>query len=272
MRKDFCRICKSKNLYCFLDLGFHPHSDQFRVSMDDGEVYYPLRLNRCRDCGLVQLDYVVAPEALYQHDYLYESSITKTGDRHWTEFAETVSRKIDLKPDDGVIDIGSNDGTLLLKFKALGMKVCGIDPCRDVTDIAISRGIPTITGFFSEDSMQEAKKIIKNLKLVTGTNVFAHIDNLDEVLEIVAKNIGDGVFVFESPYFGNFYDGLQYDTTYHQHLSYLSLRPLIPFFKKYGLTIFDVERTDIHGGSFRVYSGKNRVSTKRVGEMLASEN
>lgn len=271
MKKELCRICKSKNLYMFLDLGFHPHSDQFRLSLDREETRYPLRFNRCRDCGFVQLDYVVSPETLYKNDYLYETSITKTGDRHWSEFASMVSQKIGLNTGDGVIDIGSNDGTLLSKFKDLGMHVCGIDPCKDVTDIAATQNIPTITDFFSENSMLEAKKKVRNLKLITGTNVFAHIDNLDNVLEIVAKNIGEGVFVFESPYFGNFYNGLQYDTAYHQHLSYLSLRPLIPFFKKYGLTIFDVEKTNIHGGSFRVYSAKNHTSTPAVEKMLAEE-
>src|SRR5215475_10213645 len=120
MNKTYCRFCKNSDLHCFLDLGFHPHSDQFRATLDVEEAHYPLRMVRCRECGFVQLDYVVPPQDLYQKDYLYESSITETGNRHWKEFAETVSAKIGLKPSEGVIDIGSNDGTLLTKFKALG--------------------------------------------------------------------------------------------------------------------------------------------------------
>ena len=272
MRKTECRICKGTDLYCFLDLGFHPHSDQFRVFLDDGEIHYPLRLVRCRGCGFVQLDYVVPPSDLYQTDYLYESSITQTGSAHWAELAETVTSKLGMQAGSGVIDIGSNDGTLLSKFAALGMEVCGIDPCTEIADLAIARGIPTVNDFFSADALREAMARLPRTDLVTGTNVFAHIDDLDSVLRAIADNIGDGVFVFESPYFGNFFDGLQYDTVYHQHLSYLSLSPLVPFFEKYGLPIFDVEYTPIHGGSFRVYAGRGRQRTEAVDAMVAREH
>lgn len=272
VRKTECRICKGTDLYCFLDLGFHPHSDQFRLTLDEPEIHYPLRLDRCRGCGFVQLDYVVPPTDLYQNDYLYESSITQTGSAHWTELANTVSKKIGLTPGCGVIDIGSNDGTLLSKFATLGLNVHGIDPCAEIADIAIGKGIPTVKDFFSDEALRSAMKQLPRTDLVTGTNVFAHIDDLEAILRAVSDNIGDGVFVFESPYFGNFYDGLQYDTVYHQHLSYLSLRPLIPFFEKFDMPIFDVEYTPIHGGSFRVYSGRGRERSASVDRMLAEEN
>lgn len=222
----------------------------------------------------MQLDYVVPPGKLYQDDYFYESSITKTGDVHWAEFADTVSKKAGLSPGDGVVDVGSNDGTLLSKFKALGYSVCGIDPTPAPTALAIERGIPTVVDFFSSESLARAKEILGgNVKLITGTNVFAHIDDLDAVLDAVSRHLAkDGVFVFESPYFGNFFDGLQYDTVYHQHLSYLSLRPLIPFFDRFGLSIFDIDRRPIHGGSFRVYAGRNRQPLASVSEMLAGES
>lgn len=272
MRKTECRICKGADLYRFLDLGFQPHSDQFRLSLDEPEVQYPLRLVRCRGCGFVQLDYVVPPSDLYQTDYLYESSITETGSTHWAELAGTVSKKLDLDHGCGVVDIGSNDGALLSKFAALGMKVHGIDPCPEIADIAIQKGIPTVKDFFSKDALRTAMDQLPRTDLVTGTNVFAHIDDLDAILQAVTETLGDGVFVFESPYFGNFYDGLQYDTVYHQHLSYLALRPLIPFFEKYDLPIFDVEYTPIHGGSFRVYAGRGRNRAVAVDQMLAKEN
>ena len=110
----------------------------------------------------------------------------------------------------GVIDIGSNDGTLLSKFAALGMNVHGIDPSPEIADIAIARGIPTVKDFFSGDALRSAMRGLPRTDLVTGTNVFAHIDDLEAVLRAVSDNIGDGVFVFESPYFGSFYDGLQF--------------------------------------------------------------
>lgn len=273
MKKTFCRICKGSDLYSFLDLGFHPHSDWFRKERDVPCIFYPLGLMRCRSCGLVQLDYIVPPHDLYKKDYFYESSITQTGDAHWSEFAQTVISKARLSPGDGVVDIGSNDGTLLSKFKANGMRVCGIDPNKELTDIAVTRGIPSVADFFSEPALREAKERVGDIKLITGTNVFAHIDDLDVVLKLIADNLHpDGVFVFESPYFGDFYEGLQYDTVYHQHLSYLSLKPLIQFFANYGLTIFDIDRRPIHGGAFRVYSGRNQQPSPTVAEMVSGEN
>jgi hypothetical protein len=128
-----------------------------------------------------------------------------------------------------------------------------------------------VKDFFSADSLRIAMNNLPNVKLITGTNVFAHIDDLDAILQAVSTNLGDGVFVFESPYFGDFFEGLQYDTVYHQHLSYLSLRPLLPFFEKFDMPIFDVDRTSIHGGSFRVYAGRGRQRTAAVEAMLTTE-
>lgn len=216
-------MCQSENLVQWLDLGLHPHSDQFHKSIEP-EMRYPLGVSQCQDCGLNQLTYIVAKEELYLKDYLYESSITKTADAHWTEFAETVSQKVGLKPNSLVVDIGSNDGTLLTKFQALGHNVLGIDPTPEATQIALYRGVPTFQEFFGESDYDFTAD------LVVGANVFAHIHDLDMFMGTI-RNIlkEDGVFVFESPYFGEFLKGLEYDTVYHQHLSYLSLNPVIKF-------------------------------------------
>lgn len=271
MKRTSCRICKGGDLHCFLDLGFHPHADQFRVSLDEAETTYPLRVVRCRGCGFVQLDYVVPPSVLYQADYLYESSITKTGDLHWTTFARAVSGKAGLRPGDGVVDVGSNDGTLLSKFQGLGMKVCGIDPCAEIAAIAVAREVPTVGGFLCGETLREAAARVGRVRCITAANVFAHIDDLDGTLDAVAAVLGDGTFVFESPYLGDLLEGLQYDTIYHQHLSYLPLRPLISFFRRHGLEIFDVERTPIHGGSFRVFAGRDRKPGPCVQAMAEAE-
>lgn len=232
----------------FLDLGHHPHSDNFRKDKDLPEVYYPLRLVQCQNCEFVQLDYTVSPDVLYDADYLYESSITQTADKHWTEFASTVVENTELKTG-RVLDIGSNDGTLLSKFKTLGFDVKGIDPCKDITDIANSRNIPTVCALFSKEALPNEK-----FDLITGSNVFAHIDDLDKVMEDVKALLKEnGVFIFESPYLGRFIDDLQYDTVYHQHLSYLAVKPLMRFFAKFGLEIFNIDFRPIHGGCFRCY-------------------
>lgn len=238
----------------FLDLGYHPHSDQFRKDLNEPETWYPLRMNRCRDCGFVQLSYVVAPDTLYQADYLYESSITTTAAEHWTQFADEVMAKTGIKKGK-VMDIGSNDGTLLKRFKDRGFEVLGIDPCVEVANIANQNGIETIVDFFGEYRTTPIAKP-GTFNLITGSNVFAHIDNLDAVMTDIKMYLSDkGTFIFESPYIGEFIKHREYDTVYHQHLSYLGLRPLIPFFKKFGLEAYAVEFSDIHGGCFRVYIG-----------------
>ena len=247
MKKDNCRLCKSNELVMFLDLGHHPHSDNFRKSKDLPETTYPLRLVQCQNCQFVQLDFTVSPDVLYDSDYLYESSITKTADKHWTEFVDTVIRKTN-KEMGRVLDIGSNDGTLLSKFQVKGFDVHGIDPCEDIVKIARSRGIPTTCGLFSKESLEG------QFDLITGSNVFAHIDDLDDVINDVKDLLKPrGVFIFESPYLGEFIKQLEYDTVYHQHLSYLAVKPLVQFLEKFGMEIFDIDFTPIHGGCFRCY-------------------
>lgn len=262
-----CRMCKSEDLKQWLDLGLHPHSDQFHKEIEP-EMRYPLGVSQCQGCGLNQLTYIVAKEELYLKDYLYESSITKTADAHWTEFAETTSKKVGLKPNSLVVDIGSNDGTLLTKFKALGHQVLGIDPTPEATQIAIDRGVPTKQEFFGE-SQYDFKA-----NLVVGANVFAHIHDLDKFMDDVKSILTeDGVFIFESPYFGEFLKGVEMDTVYHQHLSYLSLTPVVKFMEKHGMEVFDVEQRALHGGAFRVYIARKGQRTVQplVKKLMDSE-
>lgn len=252
----------------FLDLGHHPHSDNFRKDPNLPETTYPLRLVQCQDCQFVQLDYAVSPDVLYDSDYLYESSITKTADKHWTEFVDYVITGTNITKGK-VLDIGSNDGTLLSKFQAKGFEVEGIDPCKNIADIANSRGIPTICGLFPFPLWKKEEKF----DLITGSNVFAHIDDLDAVMEqikFLLKN--NGVFIFESPYLGEFIKGLQYDTVYHQHLSYLAVKPLIAFFAKFDMEIFDIDFTPIHGGCFRCYIARKGERTVRYVVSHTAEN
>lgn len=268
MKKITCRLCKSENLVEFLNLGHHPHSDNFRKDKDLPEVTYPLTLNQCQDCQFVQLGYTVSPEVLYDADYLYESSITKTADKHWTDFVESVVGATGIS-DGKVLDIGSNDGTLLSKFKAKGFDVQGIDPCDQIAEIARQRGIPTVTALFNKDSLTE------KYDLITGSNVFAHIDDLDAVIEDVKSLLKpNGVFIFESPYLGEFIEQLEYDTVYHQHLSYLAISPLIKFLKKFDMEIFKVEFSPIHGGCFRCYISRlgERAGWRAVEVLAEQEN
>lgn len=250
----------------FWDGGHHPHSDNFRKDKDLPEVTYPLRLVQCQDCQFVQLDYTVSPDVLYDSDYLYESSITKTADKHWTEFVDSVVNTTG-KTTGRVLDIGSNDGTLLQKFKDKGFQVQGIDPCKDITDIANERGIPTACALFSREALIEYHDNLMRYDIITGSNVFAHIDDLDQVMSDVKELLNpDGVFIFESPYLGEFIKQLEFDTTYHQHLSYLAIKPLIKFLAKYDMEIFNIDFTPIHGGCFRCYI--SRVGERKIAPIV----
>lgn len=260
--KTECRMCHGSKLKTYLDLGFHPHSDGFltREQLDDKESYYPLRVALCPDCGLHQLDYVVPKEDLYNQDYLYESSVSDTGKKHYYSMAESIAGKLGLEKDSLIVDIGSNVGVLLEGFQKVGMKVMGVDPAPKIAEIANKRGIPTINGFFDQDAVKQIIRSSGRASVVTGTNVFAHIDDLDALMRgIKTLLVDNGVFVFELPYLVEMIEHLEYDTIYHQHLSYVSVKPLIRFFKKYGMEIFDIGMEYyIHGGSLRFFVGEEK--------------
>ena len=271
-----CRICDSTELFKFLNLGFTPPADQFLRpdQLKEAETHYPLEVLMCRGCGLPQLSYVVPGEILYKRDYPYESSITKSGQKHWDEFAETVFRSYRLKNDDLVVDIGSNVGVLLESFKKLGLNTLGIDPASNIVRIAEKRGIETWDEFFIPDV---AKLILEKkgfAKVITATNVFAHVDDLKSFMQSVQVLLDDkGIFIFEAPYFGNLINFLEYDTIYHEHLSYLLLEPVMQLVKKFRLEIIDVQERDIHGGSFRVFvarEGQYKIHD-RVAKFLERE-
>lgn len=261
-----CRLCKSKRLFQFLDLGYHPPSDQFRNIKDLNKevIVYPLKVLSCSSCGFKQLNYVVDPKILYQQNYPYEASITEAGKIHWFNFANSVVRKFTLKRNDLIVDIGSNTGVLLNGFKKKKLKVIGVDPASNICKIARKRGINTINSFFNDKTVLQIKKKFGRAKIITGTNVFAHINNLDKFI-INVKNLltKKGVLIIEVPHFLHLIKKLEYDTIYHEHLSYISVIPLIKFFKKYNLQIIDILQKDIHGGSIRIFiseTGNYKIS------------
>jgi SAM-dependent methyltransferase len=272
----FCRTCKSENMTQFLDLGFTPPADQFlrKEQLHDPEIHYPLAVMMCNECGLAQLNHVVSPEVLYRHDYPYEASVTRTGKMHWAEFAETVVGRLGLGADDLVVDVGSNVGVLLEAFRENGTRILGVDPASNIVRIAEKRGVETLNEFFSIDVACDIVESRGHASVVTGTNVFAHVDDLDAFMHAVDLMLNEGgVLVVEAPYFVNLVKHLEYDTIYHEHLSYLSVKPLVTFFRRFGMELFDVEQRDIHGGSFRIYvarEGRYPVSPV-VGDLLAEE-
>lgn len=271
-----CRMCKSTRLYPFLDLGHTPPADEFKTKrqLDEPEIYYPLKVVVCDDCGLVQLSYVVRRETLFQKDYPYESSTTSTGKLHWEGFAKRVTSRFRLGAEDLAVDIGSNVGVLLQAFKDCGTRVCGVDPAPNIVEIANRNGIPTICDFFGMDSVRKVADGYGRAAVITGTNVFAHVDDLDAFIYAVKQLLtSSGVLVIEVPYLVHLINRIEYDTIYHEHLSYVSIKPLVAFFRCHGMEVFDIEEMPIHGGTIRVYVGRQgqRPVGGIVGSMLEAE-
>lgn len=276
MIKKNCRMCKSTNLEKFLDLGFLPLVDNFlaKEQLNQPETRYPLNVNICSDCGLFQLGYVVSPELMFNENYPYESSMTKTGRKHFISMATEICKEFDISPNSLAIDVGSNVGVLLSGFKSQGLRVLGIEPSSSVAKIAIKNGIDTVIEFFSSELALRIKERRGTASIIAGTNVFAHIDNLDDFVKAADILLNEeGIIVIEAPYLPDLLNNLEYDTIYHEHLSYLSLKPMVKFFKRFGMEVFNVEMQRIHGGSVRYFvghEGKRPISDK-TSECLHSE-
>ena len=271
-----CRMCESQKLFEFLDLGSTPPADEFKTAeqLREPDTYYPLQVWMCEDCGLAQLGYVVPPEILYQNDYPYESSTTQAGRDHWAGFAGSVVSELGLKPGQLAVDIGSNVGVLLEAFKNNGMQVYGVDPAPNIVEKARERGIDTICAFFGMESAQDIVDAKGRASVITGTNVFAHINDLTAFAQAVKILLADdGALIIEAPYFANLVADCEYDTIYHEHLSYISVRPVTKFFQRFGMEVFDVQQTEIHGGSLRIFvsrTGRKTVSPE-VARLVAHE-
>jgi len=269
-------MCKSEKIEKFLDLGYSALSDNFLTSdqLNLPETSFPLNVYICLNCGLFQLGYVVQAELMFNENYPYDSSTTKTGREHFTSMAFEICEKFDLKQNSLTIDIGSNAGVLLSGFKSKGMRVLGIEPSVNVAQIAIKNGIDTITEFFSGELANKILEKYGNASVITGTNVFAHVDDLDDFVNTCDKILTeDGIIVIEAPYLLNLLDNLEYDTIYHEHLSYFSVKPIVNFFKKFDMDVFDLRFQEIHGGTLRYFIGrigKHKVS-KTVFDFLKKE-
>lgn len=270
MKQKVCRMCKSHQLQKFLDLDYTALSDNFlkEEQLDEPEIFFPLSVYSCLNCGLSQLGYVVSPELMFNENYPYDSSTTKTGTTHFTNMGMSICKRFNLKSDSLVIDVGSNAGVLLTGFKSQGMKVLGIEPSSNIAKIAINSKIDTMIDFFSEKLVKKIIKQYGNASVITGTNVFAHINDLDDFMKTCDHLLlDDGIIVIEAPYLLNLIENLEYDTIYHEHLSYISVKPMIEFCKKFNFELFDVEEHKIHGGTLRYFIG--RKNKQKISENVS---
>lgn len=253
-----CQICDSPDLQSILFLGFLPPVNQMRPigEKPHEQPAYPAEWLYCPHCQLVQIGLAVDPNILFAPDYPYTSGTTKILRDNFAEMYQECQTILPLKPDDLVVDIGSNDGTLLSNFYNGGHRVLGIEPTLQ-SQLANERGIRTMMAFFTSETAARAEAEHGRAKVITATNVFAHIENVHDIVEgILLLLTEDGVFISESHYLISLLETVQYDTIYHEHLRYYSLHSLQYLLKMHGLEIIHAKRIPTHGGSIRVYAAR----------------
>ena len=273
--RNQCQVCNSNKLNLILDLGHQPLCDTLltKEMLNEPETTYPLRMVWCEECSLAQLDYCVDGSVVFHPDYPYRTGVTKELVEYLNSMSDSLTSKYNLKHDDLVVDLGSNDGTLLMGFKEHGMKVLGVEPT-NIAKIANQNKIETVQKFFTADTANEIKTKYGEASMIIATNMFAHMASIGEVMsgiETLLKD--DGVFVFENHYLLDVIQGGQFDTIYHEHLRTYSLKSLIKLFSYYDFTITDVERGSRYGGNIRVHvtKGKNRPVSENVTALLSIE-
>jgi len=260
-----CRICGSRNVELFLDLGDQPHCNRLipPALADKPEPIYPLRAGFCHDCTLVQIDHTVPKESMFS-DYPYVSGTTRTLVQHFEDTAVRLASTYGLGKGDRVVDIGSNDGSFLAQYQHLGLTVLGVEPAENVARLAQDRGVDTIVRFFNQETANEILAKHGPARLVTAAGVFFHLEELHSVVRGVHALIGDdGVFVVQAIYLGGMVENLAFDQIYHEHLCYYTLRSLEALFAPYGLQVFDVRSVPIHGGTIEVHVARTGRRTEQ---------
>ena len=237
-----------------LDMGSLPLANRLENSGSPSEKAYPLVIYYCHNCALIQLADLVPRNEMFT-EYVYLTSASRTMTEHFDQYAEAITHRLDLTSKDSVLDIGSNDGTLLRSFQRRGVRVLGIEPARNVASIAEEAGVPTLTEYLD----LELAKRLEKVRLVTANNIISHVGNLRDFLSTVAYVLRpDGQFVFEVPWVADVLRNNSFDMIYHEHLSYFGLRPLARALREAGLFLVDLEYYPaIHGGTFRGFASRS---------------
>lgn len=272
-----CRICGKTRTAKFLSLGPTPLANSFltRDQLSQREARFPLDIVFCDQCGLVQLDFIVPSEVMFRN-YIYVSSTSQTMSTHFDAYANEIVTRFMAPPEYMAVEIGSNDGCLLAAFRKRGRRAVGVEPAANLAALANAAGITTVNDFFCERSARALRDREGTANVIIGNNVLAHVANLQDLvagLDLLLRP--DGIAVFEVPYLVDLLRKDEFDTIYHEHLSYFALRPLQRLFESQGLCVFDVKRLPVHGGSIRVYVAKSRAGMQiepAVSDLLQLEN
>ena len=268
-----CQFSNKKDLKLIISLGYLPPVNEFLKinSINSQSVFFPTNLVYSQSSKLVQLSTIVNKSIVFPKSYPYTSSTTKILRDNFAELFNECKKLINFNSKDLIVDIGSNDGNLLSNFKQI--RRLGVTP-ENIGKLAIKKGIPTLLRYFDKNTANLIQKKYGKAKIITATNVFAHIDNITELMNNVLKVLkNDGVFVTESHYLMPLIKDLQYDTIYHEHLRYYSLTSLKNIFDKFKLEIIHAKEIPTHGGSIRVYVAKknNYKKSKLIKRILNKE-
>ncbi|GMV19596.1 MAG: methyltransferase [Polyangiaceae bacterium] len=250
-----CRICGSRDHSLILDYGKVALADSFLSSLEEavGEARYQLTLVFCQSCAHVQIKEILDPSILFS-DYVWETGIPASIRAYCSSFADSVQARAKISAHASVVEIASNDGTMLREWKRRQHRVLGVDPARNIAKKASENGIPTIADFFG---MKVAGEILHSqgaADLIIARNVLAHVADLHGLADGVRTLLSpDGVAVIEVPHLLTTFEELQYDQVFHEHIGYHSLDSIVRLFGRYGLRVVDAEQVWIHGGSLRAY-------------------
>lgn len=270
MTSHSCRFCSAKLEHTVVDLGMSPLCESFlsEAETDSVEAFYPLRVQVCHACFLVQLPAYVQRESIFT-EYAYFSSYSAAWLEHARAYVSMICEREVLSRDSFVIELASNDGYLLKNFVERGVPCLGIEPAANVAKVARDRGVPTENAFFDVAKAQQLKAAGQSADLIVANNVLAHVPDLNAFVAGIATLLKpQGTVTAEFPHLQRLFDGNQFDTIYHEHFSYFSLLTIEAVFAKHGLTVFDVEELWSHGGSLRIYARHKADGSRSVTGML----
>lgn len=273
-----CRFCQSSLAVEMIDLVNSPASNSYltKESVNQPEVYYPLKVMVCSSCWLAQINESKSHSEIFDEDYAYFSSYSLSWLDHCESYVEMIAARLELNEESRVLEVASNDGYMLQYFKDKNIDCLGVEPTESTARICEQKGIETLVEFFGVSLAEKLVRQNKLKDLIIGNNVLAHVPDINDFvagLSLVLKP--NGVITLEFPHLMKLIDGKQFDTIYHEHYSYLSLYTVNKIFAKHDLCIFDVEKLTTHGGSLRVYashiSSKDHVIESRVDDLISEE-
>jgi hypothetical protein len=267
-----CRFCGTGLEHVVVDLGMSPLCESFvdHAHVDEMEAYYPLKVEVCSNCFLVQLGQYVSPEMIFS-EYAYFSSYSDSWLRHASDYADLMVQRFGLDSDSFIVELASNDGYLLRNFVEKGIPCLGVEPAANVAKAAEEVGVPTKVAFFDQDLAREMVSSGQQADLIAGNNVLAQVPDINSFVEgisILLKQ--DGVATLEFPHLMQLMEQCQFDTIYHEHFSYFSYLTVERIFAHHGLRLFDVEELPSHGGSIRIYACHADSSAHEMTERAAA--